>query len=101
MPRWRVKNPGAFPANFHEAMMAGEGVDKVVTRRYTEVSVRRDAEDFRLFRFCLRHYPGYPAARPEMELKHRTKVRWNPDHRMWELLLTSRRDVLADMVEMS
>lgn len=78
-------------------MLEGVGVDKVVVRRITEASVRREAEEFRLFRFCLRNYPSVPAARFERELKHRTRIAYNRERDLWELLLTSRPNVMEDV----
>jgi hypothetical protein len=100
MAKWRLRDPGSFPPSFHDAMRAGEGKDKLVVRRFTEASIRADAEDFRIFRFSLRHHPAHSTAAWETKLKHRTRVAWNPLNRQWELLLTSRRSVLEDIVKM-
>lgn len=100
MAYWRLQSPSKFPAYFHDAMVRGEGVDKLIIARYTEAQIRREAKDFRLFRFCLRHYPGIPAGAAEVTFKHRTKVVWDEGDRTWKLLLTSRRNVLEDIVSM-
>jgi hypothetical protein len=100
MARWRLRDPGSFPPGFHAAMLAGEGVDKVVTQRYTLAAARSDQEDWRLFRFCLRHNDNSTAATFERKLMHRTRIAWNKDAHVWELLLTSRPTVMEDLVEM-
>jgi hypothetical protein len=97
MAEWRMRDPGSFPPQFHEAMRQGVGVDKLVSQRYTHRSILSDQIQWRLFRYCLRGHPGHPTAVNETSLMHRTRIRWNEDSRLWELLLTSRRTVLEDM----
>jgi hypothetical protein len=101
MAQWRVRDPGSFPPGFHEAMRAGVGVDKLVSRRFTLPAARSDQTQWQIFRFSLRNYPMHPSAAWESKLVHRTRIAWNESMRMWDLLLTSRESVFTDIEKMS
>lgn len=98
MARWRVRDPGSFPPDFHRALRQGVGVDKVVAQCYTQARAKSLQREWQIFRFALRNYASYPLARMEATLSHRTRVALNCDTSMWELLLTSRESVLQDMI---
>lgn len=97
MAQWRLRDPGSFAPDFHRAMQEGEGVDKVVTVRWTKSQVERDRIEWRLFRYSLRHYSAHPSALWEPVLIHRTRIAYNHLRERWELLLTSRRKVMEEM----
>lgn len=96
MAYWRVRNPDDFLPSFHDAMRQGEGQDKIAWAGYTREGLNRAAEDFRLFRFCIRQYPSHPLYKVERGLIHRTHKAFDRQTRQWRLLLNSRRNVLED-----
>lgn len=97
MAEWRLRPVGSFPSVFAAALAQGPGVDKVVIRLHTEMAARYMQKQFRLFRFCLRSDAMHPLVQVERELIHRTRVAYNWELKLWELLLTSRESVTQDM----
>jgi hypothetical protein len=94
MAQWRIRSPEEFPRHWHKALTQGPQKDFVLERVLTERTARAKAEQFRLFRFCLREHPsnGTTKIMREQDCTHRTRVAWNPDVERWELLLTSSAD---------
>ena len=78
-------------------MRAGVGDDKLVMQFYTEIRAKRMQVEFRIFRYCLRFDVNHPTAAYERDYKHRTRVAYNGQSGMWELLLTTRKSVLEGM----
>ncbi len=88
--RWKLYEPSAFPASWHDAMQEGVGKDKVCERFHTHHAAKSAQKKFQLFRFSLRNYPLHASSKVHEALMHRTKVSFNRDFKRWELLLTSR-----------
>lgn len=97
MAQWRLQDPSNFPPQWHDAMRQGIGKDKVVQHTFTRQAVKAAQERFRLFRFCLRGYPLHPTARFEKALLHQTSTRFNRELKLWELVLTSKPSVFAEL----
>lgn len=97
MSWWRVRNPGSFPPDFHRAMRQGAGNDKLVMQFFTKMKAERMKKEWLVFRYSLRAHAGDPSYGNEVELMHRTKVRFNHDSGMWELLLTSHKRAFEDI----
>lgn len=97
MAQWRLRDPGSFPVEFHNAIRLGQGTDKVVCCRITKDSISADRVQWHIFCFSLRHHILHPTAIEYARWIHRTRVAWNGERQVWELLLTSRPPVYEGM----
>jgi hypothetical protein len=98
MAYWRLKALETFPRLFHEALMKGEGDEKVLARRLRKEAAVADRLNWNIFRYNVRQGPPSALRTQEESLIHCTRIAYNPDLRMWELLLTSRRKVMEEIV---
>lgn len=98
MAQWRYKNLGQFPPDFHLAMLAGPGDDKVLGRYMTQGGATRAQVEWRIFRHSIRHTPSsHQLFEAERACYHRTRIDWNDQEKRWELLLTSKPSALSDL----
>lgn len=100
MSWWRLRDPGSFPSGFHEAMQRGVGEDKVAGTYYTREALKAAQREWRLFRYSLRHHPFDPCYANEVALIHRTRKHWNEGLKMFQLLVTTRKNLLEDCVNL-
>ena len=76
--QWKLKSPGDFPANWHSLLLQGEG-EFYLCYEKDEGYARTKADKFRHFRYCLRHFPGYPASQVEKDCNVKVKTRKNDE----------------------
>lgn len=74
MPTWKLQSPNVFLASWHAAMEAGEGARSLETA-LTKDEARRYANKFRAFRYCLREFDTFPAARIEKQFNCKLETR--------------------------
>ena len=76
--QWKLKSPGDFPANWHSLLLQGPG-EYYLCYEKDAGCARAKADKFRHFRYCLRHFPGYPASATERDLVIKLKTRKNDE----------------------
>ncbi len=89
MAQWRLQSPDNFPPSFHAAIRLGVGkhlIDKTSTRAAALALQKR----WRLFRFCLRGFPGTEIGQFEPLFDRWTSISHNHDSGKWELRIDVR-----------
>jgi hypothetical protein len=95
--RWSLHEPGYFNTEWHQAIMRGEGRDKVVQTFFTQSGAKNAQKKWALFTYSLRNFPLHPTAQVYSDLVHRTRVDWLPELNRWALFLTSRKTYIEEI----
>ena len=96
MAQWRLRPLGDFPPSFREALLQGEGQDKIAGVYMTKSGAVYGQTMFRLFRYCVRCSPSAVVEnRMESAFYHRTRIAWDGAAVRWMLYLTSKKSALS------
>lgn len=87
MPQWYAKDPGRFTVHYHNALDYPEGKHLLIATR-TLKQAKAAQERWRLFIYCLKHYPLHSSARKLGLFNRRTSIEYNDKLDAYEVMIT-------------
>ena len=90
MPRWKLRDPGLFPYEWHQAMKKDASEEVIISHYHTRQAAQVAHERWWLFRYCLRMHPGHPTSPLDGIYQRLTHVRYNRSLEAWELWMSVR-----------